>query len=113
MPAMTPRPSHPCEKRGCPLYHLFGSQGRHQNVLKVGLEVLPLVVDPSTAKHGSIPSVLMLASKVTFFPQLRGKLPNARSPPVSRPGIQGCQRGVSAPIKSAKPSSSVDIDRLL
>src|SRR5215207_9175565 len=30
--------------------------------------------------HGPIPSALMLASRVTFAPQLRGTLANARSP---------------------------------
>ena len=38
------------------------------------------VVAPSTASDGPMPSVLMLESSVTFFPQLRGAFAGARSP---------------------------------
>jgi hypothetical protein len=38
------------------------------------------VVEPSTAKDGPIPSMLMLESRVTFAPQLRGMEQRARSP---------------------------------
>src|SRR3712207_6550832 len=39
-----------------------------------------LVVDPSTAKDGPMPESVMLESRVTFFPQLRGAEQSARSP---------------------------------
>src|SRR5215211_4649016 len=39
-----------------------------------------LVVAPSTAKDGPIPESVMLESRVTFFPQLRGAEQCARSP---------------------------------
>jgi hypothetical protein len=38
------------------------------------------VVLPSTAKHGPIPSKLMLAKSVVFLPRLRGTEQRARSP---------------------------------
>jgi hypothetical protein len=39
-----------------------------------------IVVAPSTAIHGPIPSRVMLANRVTLLPQLRGTSPYARSP---------------------------------
>src|SRR5215203_2498422 len=63
-----------------------------------------VVVEPSTARHGPIPSELMLASKVTFLPQLRGTLPNARSP-----RLDHAYKGASemlAPISSTNTSRS-------
>src|SRR3712207_3743326 len=51
-----------------------------QHPLRVGLEDRRVVVEPSTARHSPIPSAVMLASKVTFAPQLRGTRESARSP---------------------------------
>ena len=43
------------------------------------------VVLPTTAMHGPIPSEVMLAKVLTFFPRLRGALHRAHSP--LRPGV--------------------------
>ena len=53
-----------------------------------------LVVLPTTAMHGPIPSEVMLAKGVTFFPRLCGALHRARSP--LRPGVQRGQGDVRA-----------------
>src|SRR5215212_8511043 len=55
-------------------HHLPRSQGRCQNMFQVGLKNLPRgrAFDRQARAHP--PSTLMLASKVTFFPQLRGTL---------------------------------------
>ena len=59
-----------------------------------------LVVAPSTARQGPIPSMLMLASSVVFFPQLRGTEQYARSPRGDH--ARSTKREAFAPISSTK-----------
>ena len=79
-----------------------------------------LVVLPTTAMHGPIPSEVMLAKGVTFFPRLRGALHRARSP--LRPGVQRGQgdvrahlvhkhqpRGVYCPDDTSAPSGPQEL----
>ena len=71
-------------------------------MLQVGLEDLTRGRPFDRLAHGPIPLTLMLASKVTFFPQLVARHAHKRplSPP--RPPVQGCQRCVLAPISSPR-----------
>jgi hypothetical protein len=66
-----------------------------------------LVVLPTIAMHGPIPSKVMLASSVTFFPQLRGALHGARSP--LRDQAYSGAREMFAPISSTNTSRAASI----
>jgi hypothetical protein len=57
--------------------------------------------------HGPIPSEVMLASSVTFFPQLRGVLHGARSP--LRNQAYNGDREMFVPISSTNTSRTVSI----
>jgi hypothetical protein len=60
--------------------HLSGAEGGREEPFDEGLENATLVVGPTTATHGPMPSVVMLASSVVFLPRLRGTEQSARSP---------------------------------
>jgi hypothetical protein len=50
-------------------HHLPGAQARGERLLDVEASKTALVVAPATATDGPMPSMLMLESSVTFFPQ--------------------------------------------
>src|SRR4051795_11481042 len=69
-----------------------------------------LFVEPCTTRVGPIPSELMLANSVVFFPRLRGALRHALSPQRDQP-CRGASE-VLAPISSPnakRPTSRVSV----
>src|SRR5215211_5402987 len=59
--------------------HLPFFQFGKEDLLQIGFET-SLVVEPSTAIEGPIPSTVMLAKSVVFLPRLRGTDSFRRSP---------------------------------
>src|SRR5215210_3905304 len=85
-------------------YDLPGAKRGRQNPLDVKASKTSFVVPPTTAKHGPIPSLVMLAKSVVFLPRLRGTDQRARSPRRDQ-----ARRGASevfAPISSTKTRRS-------
>jgi hypothetical protein len=52
-------------------HDLAGLERWQEHPLDVGLKTSRVVL-PTTARHGPIPSSVMLASRVVFLPRLRG-----------------------------------------
>src|SRR5215213_11371720 len=91
-------------------HNLSRPQAWGEHFFEVSLENTSRSVAPSTARAGPIPSTLMLASKVVFFPRLRGTEQYARFPVCD----QACrtERDVFAPISSLrKPAAAAPPSR--
>jgi hypothetical protein len=84
-------------------YYPYRPKRRRRHPLSREASKASLVVEPSTARHGPIPSLVMLASRVTFAPRLHGTLAGARSPRLDQAYRDASE--ALAPISSRIPAA--------